>query len=129
VNFTFFPLVYLTHDRQDFALRDMTWQKAIITPLVRQLDHMRIACARNTDYRRCAANFCIFFNLFRECLGYYITDSVYSLPAGEVIKRVTYVFLYFGNTVFAIGHTLGFSHKHNMQDERQFAILANLRTA
>ena len=36
---------------------------------------------------------------------------------------------YFGNTVFAIGHTLGFSHKQNMQDELQFAILANLKVA
>ena len=54
---------------------------------------------------------------------------MYSLPAGEVIKRVTYIFLYFGNTLFAIGHTLGVSHKQNMQDKLQFAILANLKMA
>jgi hypothetical protein len=54
---------------------------------------------------------------------------VYSLPVGEVIKRITYVILYFGNTVLAIDHTLGFSHKQNMQDELQFAILPNLKVA
>jgi len=54
----------------------------------------------------------LLFNLSRQCSGYYIhRQCVYSLPAGEVIKRVSYVFLYFGNTVLAIGHTLGFSHK------------------
>ena len=69
-------------------------------------------------------------NFSRECSGYYIhRQYVYSLPAGEVIKRVTYIFLYFGNTLFAIGHTLGVSHKQNMQDKLQFAILANLKMA
>jgi len=46
-----------------------------------------------------------FFNLSTQCSGYYI---------------------------HAIGHTLGFSHTHththrNVQDELQFAILANLK--
>lgn len=54
---------------------------------------------------------------------------MYSLPAGKVIRSITYVCLYFGNTVFPIGHTLGFSQKQNMPDVLQFAVLANLKMA
>jgi hypothetical protein len=76
VNFIPFSLVYLTHDCQDFALRDLTWQKAIITLLVRQLDHLRIACARNTDYRRCAAMFFLLFCFVFVCVCVISPDNV-----------------------------------------------------